>query len=595
MGTYRTKGCGEFRAGDAGGEHTACGWVNTRRDHGGVIFLDLRDSSGLVQVVCEPGNEGAFSLAESLRPEHVVRVTGKVRPRPGETANEKLPTGAVELVAETIDRLNSARTPAFHPDDEEVTEDTRLEHRLMHLRSERMQRNLRVRHGMASAVRRALDEQGFIEVETPMLTKSTPEGARDFLVPSRSQPGWFYALPQSPQLFKQVIVAGGFERYYQFARCFRDEDLRSGRQPEFTQVDVEMAFAGSGEIIGVAESAVSAAWQAAGLEPLGDVPRMPYDEAMAKYGCDAPDLSVALELVDVRDLTEGCGFKVFAEPSAQEGTRVVALNAPGGATLSRKQIDELTDFARKLGAGGLAYLRVDAPGKGVDGVTSPIAKFLGDDVVNAITERCGCGEGDTVFFGAGPAAAVNDYMAPVRVEVARLLGLKKDGSFPVWIVDFPLFVTDRETGALASVHHPFTAPTAEHRERLLAGEDLTGIKSDSYDLVVNGVELGGGSIRIHEPEVQLAALAALGIDKGAAEEKFGFLLETLSLGAPPHGGFAMGFDRMVAMAVGAPSIRDVIAFPKTQRGQCRFTGAPQPVGAVQLNELGLALAKKPKA
>ena len=595
MEAMRTAACGALCLDDAGDEHVVCGWVNVRRDHGGVIFIDLRDHSGMVQVVFEPSNADAFSIAEAIRPEHVVRVTGSVRPRPGETANKNLPTGDIEILANGIEHLNSARSPAFYPDDEEVTEDTRLEHRLLHLRSTSMQSILRTRHKMAAKVRNALDAEGFVEIETPLLTKSTPEGARDYLVPARVQQGHFYALPQSPQLFKQVIVAGGFERYYQFARCFRDEDLRSGRQPEFTQIDVEMAFVGVEEVIEAAEKVVNAAWVGASMEELGSVPRMGYDEAMSRYGCDSPDLSVDLELQDVKDIADGCGFKVLAEPAAQDEARVVALNAPGGSTLSRKQIDELTDFVRKLGAGGLAYLKVDSPGNGISGVSSPIAKFLGDDVVDKMTQRCGSKAGDIVFFGAGETDVVNGYMAPLRVEIGRLLGIVKEGSFPVWIVDFPLYLKDRDSGALTSVHHPFTAPKRDAVEKLLAGEQLTSIKSDSYDLVINGVELGGGSIRIHESRVQLAALSALGIEEQEAQSKFGFLMDALNSGAPPHGGFALGFDRMVAMAVGAPSIRDVIAFPKTQRGVCRFTDAPQPVGATQLNELGLTLSKKPKA
>lgn len=567
--------------------------MHSRRDHGGVIFLDLRDHSGIVQVVCEPSNADAFTKAEQLRPEHVIQASGPVRLRPDDTANPDMPTGEIEVLATTIEILNPATTPAFQLDDANVTEDTQLEHRVIYLRTAGMQHNLRVRHRLSSSIRQTLEENAFIEVETPMLTKSTPEGARDFLVPARSQPGHFYALPQSPQLFKQVLMAGGVDRYFQFARCFRDEDLRASRQPEFTQVDIEMAFVTEADVITLASTLIDKALQAAGCPSLGEIPTISYAKSMRDYGCDAPDLSVELKLVDVIDEVRDCGFNVFAKPAAQPGNRVVSLCVPGGGTLSRKQIDDLTDFVRKLGAGGLAYMKVEQPGTGEAGVNSPIAKFLGDDVVNAIVQKVNAVTGDIVFFGAGPAHIVNGYMAPLRVKVARELGLAKEGFYPVWVTEFPLFVRDPDTKALLCPHHPFTAPAENDIDDLLAGNRLEELNSRAYDLVLNGVELGGGSVRIHNRDVQLAALAAIGIDQEAAHAQFGFLLNTLAQGTPPHGGIAFGLDRLVAMALGEESIRSVIAFPKTQRGQCLFTQAPQPVAKEQLSELGLSVRSKP--
>lgn len=595
MGSLRDITCGALRAKDAETTTRVCGWVHSRRDHGGVIFLDLRDHTGLVQVVCEPAQAEAFACADQLRPEHVIQANGKVRLRPDDTANQELPTGAIEIVAVTIELLNAAVTPPFQPDDPEVTEDTQLEHRVIHLRSQAMQHNLRTRHRMSQAVRQALEANTFIEVETPSLTKSTPEGARDFLVPARHQQGHFYALPQSPQLFKQVLIAGGIDRYFQFARCFRDEDLRAGRQPEFTQVDIEMAFVTEDDVIALATEVVEAAFTAADWPALGTIPSLSYADAMRDYGCDAPDLSIDMQLVDVLDEVRDCGFKVFAEPAALPDSRVTALRAPGGGSLSRKQIDDLTDYVRKLGAGGLAYLKINEPNKGIAGVSSPIAKFLGDDVVDRIVTKCAAGAGDIVFFGAGPVHVVNGYLAPLRVKLGHDLKLAQAGLFPVWIKDFPLFVRDPDTKALLCPHHPFTAPAQCDVDALLAGGRLEELQSRAYDLVLNGVELGGGSIRIHQPQVQLAALAAIGIDKAEAHNQFGFLLDTLAQGTPPHGGIAFGLDRLVAIALKEESIRAVIAFPKTQRGQCLFTAAPQPVSSVQLSELGLAMQRKDSA
>lgn len=584
----RTHHCGTFAERDDGENVAACGWVHNRRDHGGLIFIDLRDHTGFVQIVVEPATKKAFAAAETLRGEHVVRAAGTVRLRPPGTVNPALKTGAVEILAKEIELLNKSRTPAFFPGDLEVTEETRLEHRVIDLRSAGMQRRLRLRHRMAAAVRRSLDERGFIEVETPILTRPTPEGARDFLVPSRMSRGRFYALPQSPQLFKQVLIAGGIDRYYQLARCFRDEDLRSGRQPEFTQIDIELAFAREEDVIESGEAAVRAAWQAAGRDLPDTIPRMTYEEAMSRFATDAPDLRNPIELTDVAQIVRNCSFKVFAGPAKRADGAVVAMNAPGGGVLSRKQIDNLTACARSLGAGGLAYLSVGEPGRGVQGVSSPIAKYLDDFIVNAITAKCGSSAGDIVFFGAGSRDEVAAYMGPVRERAGRELNLIQGGHRPVWIVDFPLFLRDGQTGKLTFSHHPFTAPLPGHENNLLNGDSLEAIVSRAYDLVIDGQEIGGGSIRNHHRETQLAALRAIGIDNTQAAAKFGFLLDTLSQGAPPHGGIALGFDRMVAMACGADSIRDVIAFPKTQSGVCMFTGAPHAADADQLADLGLA-------
>ena len=591
MTSMRTSFCGTLRAEDAAAQICLCGWVATRRDHGGVIFIDLRDHTGLMQLVLEPEAKEVFAVGESLRSESVVRAAGELRLRPDDTANPKLPTGEVELLVTGIEVLNPSVTPAFLPEDEDVTEETRLAQRVLHLRSRGMQRNLRVRHAMSKAVRSALDSEGFVEVETPMLTKSTPEGARDFLVPARNSPGSFYALPQSPQLFKQMLIAGSMDRYYQMARCFRDEDLRAGRQPEFTQIDIEMAFVTCADVMEIGEKVVRSAFAAAEIEGFDNISTITYADAMSRYGCDTPNLSIDMQLVDVAPFVADCEFKVFAGPAKAAGNRVVALSAPSAGEMSRKQIDDLTKMVQKLGAGGLAYIKVNEPGKGVAGTTSPISKFLGDDAVNSIVAACSAKAGDQIFFGAGPAHVVNACMAQLREDLGHMLDLVKPGMWPVWVTDFPLFLRDPETGRLLSVHHPFTAPAKGDRQRLLSGEDLESINSDSYDLVLNGVELGGGSLRMHRPEDQLAALAALGLDEAAARGKFGFLLDTLATGTPPHGGIAYGFDRMVAIAVDAGSIREVIAFPKTQRGSCSFTHAPSAVSAAQLGELSLRMVE----
>ncbi|MCY4325864.1 MAG: aspartate--tRNA ligase, partial [Betaproteobacteria bacterium] len=568
----RTHHCGQLRPADIDSKVSVCGWVGSRRDHGGVIFIDLRDHTGLLQVVCEPEHLPDFAAADRLRGEHVVRFCGLLRRRPEGMQNPRQPTGEVEVLAERIELLNAAQTPAFFPGDSEVSEDTRLRNRIIDLRSPAMQQRLRLRHDMARAVREALANQGCIEIETPMLTRPTPEGARDFLVPARFAPGSCYALPQSPQLFKQMLIAGGCDRYYQIARCFRDEDLRADRQPEFTQIDIEMAFVDEDEVMAVGETVFRSAWQAAGLTVPDSIPHLSYAQAMRDYGCDTPDLRNPLILIDIRELVAGCGFKVFAEAAKLPDARIVALNIPaGGSKTSRRQIDELTELARSLGAAGLAYIKVENTGQGTQGVTSPIAKFLGDDLINSILDKCGCAAGDLLLFGAGRARIVNAVMAAVRNQAAKVGGLVSDGFCPAWIVDFPLFAADPDTGRLDCVHHPFTAPVADEEKQLLDGEKPETLRSRAYDLVVNGQEIGGGSIRIHNKDIQLAALSAIGIDEKAASEKFGFLLACLSQGAPPHGGIAFGFDRMAALAAGSDSIRDVIAFPKTQSGACMLT------------------------
>ena len=579
----RTCYCGEVTAEHLDKEVSLCGWVASNRDHGGVAFVDLRDHTGIIQVVFEA------KFGKLLRPEQIVAVRGRVRKRPADTVNPNLPTGELEVLAQGQTHSSQHKTPVFLPDDKETGEEARLTHRILHLRSRNMQHNLRLRHRMLQAIRKTLEEQRFLEVETPILTLATPEGARDYLVPSRTHQSSFYALPQSPQLFKQMLMAGGIDRYYQVARCFRDEDLRAGRQPEFTQIDLEMSFVIAKDVMAAGESMVRAAFAAGELE-LGEVPELCYDDAMRRFGSDAPHLGIDLELVDIKDAVQGCDFKVFAKPASQDGSRVVALPVPDGAKLSRKQIDELTEFAQKLGAGGLAWMKVNDPGHGAEGVNSPIAKFLGDEVVNAITERTKAKAGDVIFFGAGDAKAVNDYMGPVRVRLGEIMDIIKPGLWPVWITEFPLFEYDASTDKLHSMHHPFTAPMGMIATR----DEAKRAKSQAYDLVINGIELGGGSIRIHDARLQSDILQWMGIEEEEAERKFGFLLETLRIGAPRHGGLAFGFDRMVAMAAGTESIRDVIAFPKTQSGQCPLTKAPQPADDEQLRELGLRTAKPKK-
>ena len=565
-----------------------CGWVHRRRDHGGVIFIDLRDRGGIVQVVADPDLPEPFAAADGVRSEFVIGVTGRVRARPAGTENPELATGTIEVLADAIEVLNPSRALPFQLDEEDVGETVRLANRFLDLRGARLQANLRRRHQVVRAMRRFLESRDFVEIETPILTRSTPEGARDYLVPSRTHPGSFFALPQSPQLFKQLLMVSGFERYYQIARCFRDEDLRADRQPEFTQLDVEMSFADEAEITGLMERMVREIFdEVLGVALPDPFPRMSYAEAMRRYGSDRPDLRIALELVDVKDLVADVEFKVFSGPATSPDGRVAMLRVPGGNSLTRQQIDGYTDFVKQYGAKGLAYIKVNRLADGRDGLQSPIVKFLPDDVLADIVERSGAADGDLLFFGADRARVVNESLGALRIRVGRDMGLVEGDWKLVWIEDFPLVEYDETEKRWQALHHPFTAPKPEHLDRLES--DPGSVLSRAYDLVLNGTELGGGSIRIHRADVQARVLDVLGIGAAEAEEKFGFLLRALEYGAPPHGGIAFGLDRMVAMMSGSDSIRDVIAFPKTQKASCLLTNAPGTVADRQLAELGIRL------
>jgi aspartyl-tRNA synthetase len=567
-----------------------CGWVNRRRDHGGVIFIDLRDREGLVQVVVDPDNAAAFQVADGVRSEYVLRVRGRVRPRPAGTENPQLATGAVEVLAASIDVLNPADTLPFQLDEADVGESVRLRHRFLDLRRDAMHRNIRTRHAVTRTLRRFLEDNGFIEIETPILTRSTPEGARDYLVPSRTQEGHFFALPQSPQLFKQLLMVSGFERYYQIARCFRDEDLRADRQPEFTQLDIEVSFMDEDQIMQLMEKMLRHLFREVLDVELDDpFPRMGYAEAMARYGTDRPDLRIPLELVDISGLVRDVEFKVFAGPANAPDGRVAALRVPGGGSLSRHAIDGYTAFVGEYGAKGLAYIKVNSLAAGRDGLQSPIVKFLPDETLAALMERVGARDGDLVFFGADRARVVNDSLGALRIRLGNELGLVRSGWFPLWVVDFPMFEYDEAAGRWQSLHHPFTAPKPDDEERV--DLDPANAMSRAYDAVLNGAEIGGGSIRIHRQDVQQRVFAALGIGEEEARAKFGFLLNALRYGAPPHGGIAFGLDRVAAMMCGAESIRDVIAFPKTQRASCLLTEAPSPVDDMQLRDLHIRLRR----
>jgi aspartyl-tRNA synthetase len=588
----RSHYCGQVSEELIDQEITLCGWVNRRRDHGGVIFVDLRDREGLVQVVFDPDREDMFELAERIRNEYVLQVKGRVRARDEATINEKLATGRVEVLGLELVVLNTAETPPFQLDDEDVHDDLRLRYRYIDLRRDEMRERMRLRHQVTTYLRHYLDGQGFWEIETPMLTKATPEGARDYLVPSRVHAGKFFALPQSPQLFKQLLMMSGMDRYYQIVRCFRDEDLRADRQPEFTQLDLEMSFMDEDQIMGLMEAMIRDLFaNTLGVQLPDPFPRMSYAEAMRRFGSDRPDLRCTLELTDVADLMDDVEFKVFAGPAKDPQGRVVAMRVPGGGRLSRKDIDEYTKFVAIYGARGLAYVKVNDAAKGREGLQSPILKFLPDATVAGIMQRTAAESGDLIFFGADKAGIVNEALGALRVKLGHDLGLMSGDWQPLWVVDFPMFEWDAGESRWQALHHPFTAPKVEHVE-LLASSPGDAL-SRAYDMVINGTEVGGGSVRIHQEAVQEQVFHLLGIGEQEAEEKFGFLLTALRYGCPPHGGLAFGLDRLVMLMSGASSIRDVMAFPKTQSASCLLTHAPSEVGQGQLRELHLRLRKPP--
>lgn len=578
----RTHKCSEVTSELIGEEIYVSGWIHRRRDHGGVIFFDLRDEGGLVQVVYNPDSRDTFSLAESCRNEYVILSKGIVRERPEGTVNESLVTGRVEIIASELEILNASLPMPFQLDEHtSVGEETRLKYRFLDLRRSDMQENLRLRSRVSGSLRNFLNTQEFIEIETPLLTKATPEGARDYLVPSRTFPGSFFALPQSPQLFKQTLMASGFEKYYQFAKCFRDEDLRADRQPEFTQLDIEMSFVNSEEVINLVTEMVKKVFVETLSVDLGDFPRISYAEAIEKYGIDKPDLRNPIELLEVKDLFKSCDFKVFSEPANDPESRIAAMKVQNGKTLTRKQIDDYTDFVGNYGAKGLAYIRVEDPEKGREGLNSPIIKFIDDEILENLLSTLKIEEGDIIFFGAGKRNIVNDSLSALRDLVARDLDLLTCEWAPCWVVDFPMFENNK-SGELTPLHHPFTAPICGIEE--LKDSPLEAL-TDAYDLVLNGTELGGGSVRIHDKGMQQAVLSLLKIDKEEAEEKFGFLISALEHGCPPHAGLAIGFDRMIMLMTGSESIRDVIAFPKTQTASCLLTDAPGEAAKDQLEEL----------
>lgn len=584
--------CGELNATHLDQQVTLCGWVHRRRDHGGVIFVDLRDHRGIAQVVFDPDTEQTFAVAERIRNEYVLQVTGRVRRRPEGTENPDMATGEVEVLGLELTVLNSAETPPFQLDDEDVNEEARLRYRYIDLRRPQMQQKLRLRARITRVMRSYLDELGFIDVETPILTRSTPEGARDYLVPSRTHTGEFFALPQSPQLFKQLLMMGGVDRYYQIARCFRDEDLRADRQPEFTQLDIETSFLEEDDIMGITETMVRNLFRdVLDVELPDPFPRMSYAESMRRFGTDRPDLRIPLELVDLGDVMQAVEFKVFSGPANDPDGRIAALRVPGGGGISRKEIDDYTKYVGKYGARGLAYIKVNDVAAGRDGLQSPILKFLPDDVITAIIERTGIENGDVVFFGADKTRIVNESLGALRVKLGIDRGLLKSEWEPVWVVDFPMFERDEKSGRWMALHHPFTAPNTDDPAAL--AENPGTSLSRAYDMVLNGTELGGGSIRIHRTDMQEAVLRLLGIGEEEARDKFGFLLDALKYGCPPHGGIAFGLDRLVMLMTGAQSIREVMAFPKTQTAACPLTNAPSSVATGQLIELGIHLHKPP--
>ena len=589
-GKYRTDLCEDIGASHIGKQVMVSGWVHRRRDHGGVIFIDLRDVSGILQLVFDPENQDLFATAEKIRSEFVLSVTGIVRERPHGTINDQMKTGEVELLVEKGEVLSASETPPFHHD-EATNEDIRLKYRYLDLRRENMSNNIKVRHEITKSLREYLNNASYFEIETPILTKATPEGARDYLVPSRTQQGNFFALPQSPQLFKQLLMMSGFDRYYQIARCFRDEDLRADRQPEFTQLDVEMSFVDQDDVKSQMESMVKDLFKSVlGIDLEKQFPQITHAEAMDRFGSDSPHLGIDMELIEVSDLMKEVEFKVFSGPANDEDSRVACLVLHDSSEMSRKQIDAYTDFVSNYGAKGLAYIRVDDIEKGIEGLQSPILKFLNDEVINQLIEKLSLGNGDTVFFGADKKDIVNASLGALRVKMAEDFSLIKDGWFPLWVTDFPMFHWDEREKRWSAEHHPFTSPINPDPEELK--NNPKDALSQGYDMVLNGHEIGGGSIRIHSEAMQQAVFSILGIGEEEANEKFGFFLEALKYGCPPHGGIAFGIDRIVMLITGSSSIRDVIAFPKTQTASCLLTDAPSHAGKDQLNELGISVKKK---
>lgn len=589
----RTHYCGETTLEHLEQEVQLCGWVNRRRDHGGVIFIDLRDRTGIVQVVFDPDRADIFLAAEQLRNEYVIKVTAKVRPRPEGTINSDLSTGEIEVLATALEVLNKSDTPPFQLDDTDVNEESRLRYRYIDLRRPEMQERMQTRVQVTRALRNYLDDNGFLDIETPMLTKATPEGARDYLVPSRTHPGSFFALPQSPQLFKQLLMMSGFDRYYQVVRCFRDEDLRADRQPEFTQLDIETSFLGQEDIMSMMEGMMRQVFQQSmGISLESPFPRISYADAMHRYGSDKPDLRIPLELIDITDLMTSVEFKVFSGPAQDEKGRVAVICLPNGSELSRKEIDGYTNYVANYGAKGLAYIKCNDVEQGREGLQSPILKFLPDEVIEQILQRSGASNGDLLFFGADKTNVVNDALGALRVKLGIDRNLLEGEWKPLWVVDFPMFEFDEKEQRWNALHHPFTAPNFDSAEQLLAnpGEAL----SQAYDMVLNGTEVGGGSVRIHKQDMQRAVFEVLNISNEEAESKFGFLLNALRYGCPPHAGIAFGMDRLIMLMTGSTSIRDVMAFPKTQTAMCPLTDAPAEVSEKQLKELNLRLRPKLK-
>jgi len=579
--------CGDVGAKEEGQEVTVAGWVHRRRDHGGVIFIDLRDREGLVQVVFNPEKKEIFTEAERIRSEYVLSVKGMVRIRPDGTKNPNMKTGEIEIIASELNTLNDSLTPPFHHD-ENVSEEVRLKYRYLDLRRESMLHNLRLRHEVTKALREFLDKNGFVDIETPMLTRATPEGARDYIVPSRTHQGKFFALPQSPQIFKQLLMMSGFDQYYQIVRCFRDEDLRADRQPEFTQLDIEMSFVDQQSVMNKMQDLIRYVFDQVMNISLPEVfPVMSYSEAMRRFGSDKPDLRIPMELVDLSDIMKEVEFKVFSGPANDSDGRVAALAVPGGASLSRKEIDDYTSFVARYGAKGLAYIKIEDISKKKDGMQSPILKFLPDEVIDELVNRIDINDGDIIFFGADKENIVNDALGALRVRIGKDLNLLEEGWQPLWVTDFPMFEKDKNSNNWTSLHHPFTAPSIDDAEEL---ENNPGkVLSKAYDMVLNGSEIGGGSIRIHNKKMQAKVFKLLNISDAEAQEKFGFLLQALEYGCPPHGGIAFGLDRIIMLLSGAESIRDVIAFPKTQTASCPLTDAPGEVSSEQLKETGIRL------